>query len=90
MPVMGIEPNDQTAYDCESSVLTTMLEKILLFTASYDKYMLGQSFTEQWGLIQIFRNHEIFRKKIRMHFEQAIIHLSKSLNLILIKCLQIT
>ena len=45
---------------------------------------------EQWELIQIFRKHEIFRKKLRTHFEQAIIHLSKSLNFILIKCLQIT
>ena len=41
MPVMGIEPTDQTAYDCESSVLTTMLEGMLLFTASYDKYILN-------------------------------------------------
>ena len=39
MAVMGIEPTDQTAYDCESSVLTTMLERILLFAASYDKYI---------------------------------------------------
>ena len=44
---------------------------------------------EQWELIQFFRKHEIFRKKLRMHFEQAIIHLSKSLNFILLKCLQI-
>ena len=45
---------------------------------------------EQWELVQIFRKHEIFRKNLRMHFEQAIIHLSISLNFILIKCLQIT
>ena len=45
---------------------------------------------EQWELIQIFRKHEIFRKILRLHFEQAIIHLSKLLNFILIKCLQIT
>ena len=45
---------------------------------------------EQWKLIQISRKHEIFRKNLRMHFEQAIIHLSKSQNFILIKCLQIT
>ena len=45
---------------------------------------------EQWELIQIFRKHEIFRKNLRMHFEQAINHLSKSLNCILIKCLKIT
>ena len=30
------------------------------------------------------------RKLLKMHVEQAIIHLSKSLNFILIKCLQIT
>ena len=40
MLIMGIEPTDQNAYDCESSVLTTMLERILVFTASYDKYIL--------------------------------------------------
>ena len=40
---------------------------------------------EQWELIQLFRKHEIFRKKIRMHFEQAMIHLSKSLNFIFYK-----
>ena len=45
---------------------------------------------EQWTLLQIFRKHEIFRKILRMYFEQTIIHLSKSLNFILIKCLQIT
>ena len=45
---------------------------------------------EQWKLILIFRKHEIFRKKLRMHVEQAIIPLSKSLNLILIKSLQLT
>ena len=41
MPFMGIEPTDKGAYDCESSVLTTMLERMLLFTASYDKYILN-------------------------------------------------
>ena len=41
IPVMGIEPTEKTAYDCESSVLTTMLERMLLFTASYDKYILN-------------------------------------------------
>ena len=45
---------------------------------------------EQLELLQIFRKHEIFRKFLRMHFEQAIILLSKSLNLIVINCLQIT
>ena len=45
---------------------------------------------EQWELILIFRKHEIFRKNLRMQFQQAIIHLSKSLNFILIKCLKIT
>ena len=45
---------------------------------------------EQWELLQIFRTHEIFRKLLKMHFDQTIIHLSKSLNFILIKCLQIT
>ena len=45
---------------------------------------------EQWGLLQIFKKHEIFRKVLRMHLEQAIIHLSISLNFILIKYLQIT
>ena len=29
MPVMGIEPTAQTAYDCKLSVLTTMLERML-------------------------------------------------------------
>ena len=41
MPVMGIEPTYKTAYDNESSVLTTMLERMKLFTASYDKYILN-------------------------------------------------
>ena len=45
---------------------------------------------EQWELLQIFRTHEIFRKFLKMHFDQAIIHLTKSLNFIFIKCLQIT
>ena len=46
--------------------------------------------TEQQELLQIIRTHEIFRNFLKMHFDQAIIHLSKSLNFILIKCLQIT
>ena len=41
MPAMGTEPTEQNAYDCESSVLTIMLEKMLLFTASYDKHILN-------------------------------------------------
>ena len=41
MRIMGIEPTAQNAYDCESSVLTTMLERILVSTASYDKYILN-------------------------------------------------
>ena len=41
MPFMGIEPTDQSVYDCESRVLTTMLERMLHFTASYDKYILN-------------------------------------------------
>ena len=41
MPFMGIEPTDQSAYDCESRVLTTMLERMLHFTASYDKSILN-------------------------------------------------
>ena len=45
---------------------------------------------EQCELLQIFRKHKTIRKILRMHFEQAIIHLSKSPNFILIKCLQIT
>ena len=45
--------------------------------------------SEQWELLQNFRKHEILRKFLRMHFEQAIIHLSRSLNFILIKYLQI-
>ena len=45
IPFMAIEPTDQTAYDCKSSVLTTMLERMLLFTASYDKYSLSRSIT---------------------------------------------
>ena len=45
---------------------------------------------EQWELLQISRNMKYLEKKLRMHFEQAIIHLSKSLNFILIKCLQIS
>ena len=40
MPIMGIEPTDQNAYDCELSVLTIMLERILLLTGSFDKYIL--------------------------------------------------
>ena len=39
MPIMGIEPTDQTTYDCESSVLSVLM--MLLFTASYDKYILN-------------------------------------------------
>ena len=45
---------------------------------------------EQWASLQIFRTHDIFRTFLKMHFDQAIIHLSKSLNFILITCLQIT
>ena len=45
---------------------------------------------EQRELLQIFRTHAIFRIYLKMHYDQAIIHLSKSLNVILIKCLQIT
>ena len=45
---------------------------------------------EQRELLQIFRTHEIFRKNLKMHFDQAIIRNSKSLNFIFIKCLQIT
>ena len=41
IPVMGIEPTDQTAYDCESCVPTTMLERMLLLTAGYDKYIVN-------------------------------------------------
>ena len=45
---MGIEPTDQYAFDCESSVLTTMLERMLLFSArSYDKYILSRSITQK-------------------------------------------
>ena len=51
---------------------------------------LAKVLPDQWELLKIFRKREIFRKILRMHFEQAIIHLSKSLNFILIKCLQIT
>ena len=46
-PFMGIEPTDQNAYGCESSVLTTMLERMLLFSASYDKYILSRSITHR-------------------------------------------
>ena len=45
---------------------------------------------EQWESLQIFRTNETLRHFLKMHFDQAIIHLSKSLNFILIKCLQIT
>ena len=41
MPIMGIEPTDQNAYDCKSGVLTTMPARMILFTASYDKYILN-------------------------------------------------
>ena len=41
-------------------------------------------------LLKNFKKHEIFRNCLRIHLEQAIIHLSKSLNFILIKFLQIT
>ena len=44
---MGIEPTDQNAYGCESSVLTTMLERMLLIYASYDKYILSRSLTQK-------------------------------------------
>ena len=48
IPFMGIEHTDQNAYDCESSVLTTMLERMLLFTArSYEKYILSRSITQK-------------------------------------------
>ena len=45
---------------------------------------------EQCELLQIFRRRKTIRKILRMHFEQAIIHLSKSLNFIIIKCQKIT
>ena len=41
-PFMGIEPTDQNAVDGESSVLTTMLGKMLLCIASYNKYILSR------------------------------------------------
>ena len=44
---MGIEPTDQNAYDCESSVLTTMLERMLRLTASYDKHNLSRPITQK-------------------------------------------
>ena len=60
-------------------------------THTYLKYIYwAKVLPEKWELIQIFRKHEIFRKILRMHLQQAIIHLSKSLNFILIKCLKIT
>ena len=46
IPFMAIEPTDQNAYDGKSSVLTTMLESILLFTTSYDKYILSINHTK--------------------------------------------
>ena len=47
-PFIGIEPTDQNAYDCESSVLNTMLERMLLLTVrSYDKYILSRSITQK-------------------------------------------
>ena len=42
---------------------------------------------EQLELSHFFRKPEIYRKNLRMHSKQAIIHLSKSLNFIFIKCL---
>ena len=48
IPFMGIEPTDQNAYDCESSVLTTKLKRMLLFTArSNDTYILRRSITQK-------------------------------------------
>ena len=44
---MGIEPTDQNAANCESSVLTTMLGRMLLFTASYNEYILSRSITQK-------------------------------------------
>ena len=39
MPIMGIEPTKKNAIDCESSVLTTMLERIVALISSYIKYV---------------------------------------------------
>ena len=50
-PSMGIEPTDQNAYGCESSVLTIMLERMLLFSASYDKYILSRSITQKFSIL---------------------------------------
>ena len=38
---------------------------------------LPKVLSEQSELSQIFREHETFRKKLRMNFRQAMIHLSK-------------
>ena len=72
-------------FNCFMSIYFT----INYFTFCYIIYW-AKVLPEQWELIQIFRKHEIFRKNLRMHFEQAIIHLSKSLNFIVIKCLEMT
>ena len=55
-------------------------------------YKLGQSSTRTVGIASNFQDtcREIFRNVLKMHFDQAIIHLSKSLNFIFIKFLQIT
>ena len=41
MPIMGIEPIDQIANNSDSSVQTTILGRMLISTASYDKYILN-------------------------------------------------
>ena len=45
---------------------------------------------EHWELLQFSMKHEKLREFFKMHFEQAINHLSKSLNFILINFLQKT
>ena len=59
-------------------------------TCTYMHKYWAKVLPEQWELIKIFRKHEIFRRILGMHFEQAIIHLSKSLNFNFIQCFQIT
>ena len=71
---------------CQKKFLVKM--KLCYITERYIYW--AKVLPEQWELLQILWTHEIYRNFLKMHFDQAIIYLSKSLIFLFIKCLQIT
>ena len=50
------------------------------------QHILAQNLPEQLELSQIVRKRKLFRRFSRMNFKQVIIHLSKLLNSVFLKC----